>query len=153
MIKQCNYKQFSLAFHLFVHCLNVKQLCLIDRTLSGATTPGQSYPGSNGNDEYSAFLKAPALLDLYHQFVYCQIQDTRSRNSTPLQRCRRCIQQPLPTGLSKDGCKFGSFTFNHLAFYKETTKLPLWKINFRNPDSAKHESGFNLICYMANKRK
>ena len=34
--------------HLFAHSLNVKQF--IDRTLSGATTPGPSKTESNGNE-------------------------------------------------------------------------------------------------------
>ena len=37
-------------------------ICHIDRTLSGATTPSQSVPRSYGNEEYSAFPKAPALM-------------------------------------------------------------------------------------------
>ena len=37
--------------HLFVHSLNVKSsIWPIDRTLSGATTPGQNGPRSNGNE-------------------------------------------------------------------------------------------------------
>ena len=38
---------------MFAHNLNVKQFYLIhrqDRTLSGASTPGQSVPGSDGNE-------------------------------------------------------------------------------------------------------
>ena len=35
-------------------------ICLIDRTLSGATTPSQSGPGSDGYE-------APALLEPQHQ--------------------------------------------------------------------------------------
>ena len=34
-------------------------------------------PGVMAMKEYSAFTKAPALLDPYHQAVYCHIQDTR----------------------------------------------------------------------------
>ena len=36
--------------HLFAIILNVKQLYLTYRTLSGATTPSQSGPGSDGNE-------------------------------------------------------------------------------------------------------
>ena len=62
MSKQFYFKQFSLAY---VYSLNVKTVLFqpiqfnkssqfssiwpIDRTLSGATTPGQSGPGSDGN--------------------------------------------------------------------------------------------------------
>ena len=42
------YKSHNLTS---VICLNtVCSTWLIDRTLSGATTPGQSVPGSNGNE-------------------------------------------------------------------------------------------------------
>ena len=53
---------FSIS-HLFAHSLNVKQFYwLIDKTLSGTTSPGQSEPEGNGSEEYSVLLKAPALL-------------------------------------------------------------------------------------------
>ena len=38
---------FSIS-HLFALSLNIK---LLERMLSGATTPGQSEPGSDGNEE------------------------------------------------------------------------------------------------------
>ena len=41
----------------------------IDRTLSGATIPGQSGQGVMAMKGYSAFPKAPALLKLHHQIV------------------------------------------------------------------------------------
>ena len=37
--------------------------CSIDRALSGATTPCQSGPGSNGNEGVFPFPKAPVLLE------------------------------------------------------------------------------------------
>ena len=36
---------------------------------SGATTQGLSEPGSNGNEGYSTFSKAPALLKYHNQIV------------------------------------------------------------------------------------
>ena len=48
-----------------------------DRTLSGATTPGESGPGSDGNEVLPAFPKAPALLEPNHKSVKCHMQDTR----------------------------------------------------------------------------
>ena len=47
---------------------------------------------------YSAFPKAPALLEPHHQIVKCHIQDTRWGGLTPLQRSSRCILEPQPTG-------------------------------------------------------
>ena len=47
---------------------------------------------------YSAFPKAPLLLEPHHQIVWCHIQDTRCwEGFTPLQRCSRCILQFQPT--------------------------------------------------------
>ena len=41
----------------------------MDRTLSGATTPGQRDLGAMAMKEYSEFPKAPALLKPHHQIV------------------------------------------------------------------------------------
>ena len=41
----------------------------IDMTLSGAIIPGKSGPGSDDNEKYSAFPKAPALLKPNLQIV------------------------------------------------------------------------------------
>ena len=46
---------------------------------------------------YSAFPKAPALLEPDHQIVLCHIQNTCWGSFTPLQRCSRCILPPQPT--------------------------------------------------------
>ena len=45
------------------------QFIILDRTISGATTPSQSGPGSNGNEGISASLKVPASLEPHHQIV------------------------------------------------------------------------------------
>ena len=54
--------------------------------------------GAMAMKRYSAFPKAPALLEPHHQIVKCHIQDTRWGGHTPLQRSSRCILQPQPTG-------------------------------------------------------
>ena len=41
----------------------------IDRTLLVITTPGQSEPGSDGNEGVLHISKAPALLEPHHQIV------------------------------------------------------------------------------------
>ena len=58
--------------------------------------------GAMAMKRYSAFPKAPVLLDPYHQIVECYIQDTHSREMVlpPLQRRSRYIlQPPQPTEL------------------------------------------------------
>ena len=49
---------------------------------------------------YSAFPKAPALLEPQHQIVLCHIHDSRwwEGDLTYLQRSNRCILQLQPTG-------------------------------------------------------
>ena len=43
--------------------------------------------------EYSAFLKAPALLEPHHQIVKCHIKDSRLGSLTPVQRSSRLGQK------------------------------------------------------------
>ena len=69
----------------------------INRTLSGATIPGQSRPGSDDNKGVLSIPKSLSLLEPYHQIIKCHIQDTRWGSLTPLQRSNRYIQQPQPT--------------------------------------------------------
>ena len=66
----------------------------IGRTQSGATTPGESGLGSNGNEWVLHIpLNSPSdcLVTYYHIVI--------EGGLTPLQRCSRCILQPQPTGL------------------------------------------------------
>ena len=46
----------------------------IHRTLSGASTPGQSGPGSDGNEGELCISESLALLEPHHQIVQCKIQ-------------------------------------------------------------------------------
>ena len=47
---------------------------------------------------YSAFPKAPALLEPHHQIFSVIIRTLMGGDLTPLQRSSRCILQPQPTG-------------------------------------------------------
>ena len=67
-------------------------------TLSGATTPGQSWSWNDVNEAVLRIPKASVLLEPHHQIVYCIIQDTRWGSITPRQRWSWSIPQPLPTG-------------------------------------------------------
>ena len=80
--KLLHFKQFSLAW---VHSLNLKTVLFqtiqfsistqfssiwpMDRTLSVATTPGQSWPGSDGNEGVLRIPQTPALLEPHHEIV------------------------------------------------------------------------------------
>ena len=63
----------------------------IDRTLSGATTLGQSWPGSNGNEGvFWSF-----TIRLFNVISRILIS---GRDLSPLQKCSWYILQPQPTG-------------------------------------------------------
>ena len=47
---------------------------------------------------YSAFPKAPALLEPHHPIVSCHIQETHWGSLTPLKRCSWCILLLQPGG-------------------------------------------------------
>ena len=54
--------QFSISTHF-------NSICSIDRILSGATIPGKNRPGAMAEKGYSAFPKAPTLMEPHHQNV------------------------------------------------------------------------------------
>ena len=53
----------------FSMCTQFSSNWHIDMALSGATTPGQSGPGSNGNEGVPPFPKPLALLEPHHLIV------------------------------------------------------------------------------------
>ena len=83
--------------------LNIKQFYL---TLSGATTPGQSGPGSDGNEEVLRIPKSPSVTGASPLDCWVSDQEYSWRGLTPVQRCSRGIWQPYPTGLSGEGIRF-----------------------------------------------
>ena len=48
----------------------------IDRTLSGATTPGQSGPGSDGNEGVLCIPKSFSITGALSSGFYCHVQET-----------------------------------------------------------------------------
>ena len=82
--------QFSIS-HLFAYSLNAKQFWPIDRTLSKATTPGQSRPGSNGNEGVLRIPTTASLFEPPHQSVQRRIEDTRWRRVRVLLLCRDAV--------------------------------------------------------------
>ena len=72
----------------------------IDRSLSGATTPGQSGPESDSNEEIlcipqSSFTTGVSSSDCFMSYT----ERSLGVGLTSLKRCSRCILQPQPTGL------------------------------------------------------
>ena len=68
----------------------------IERTLLGATTPGQSEPGSDGNRGVLRILQSFSVTGASPSGCLVSYQDTRWGSLTPLQRSSRCILQPQP---------------------------------------------------------
>ena len=68
----------------------------IDRTLSGATTPGQVVPGSNAYEEVSIPQGSPS--DFFNIILGTFIG---GGGLTLLQRCSLCILQPQSNGFIK----------------------------------------------------
>ena len=94
--------QFSINTHF-------SSIWLLTRTLSGATTPGQSRPGSDGNE---GVLSIP------------QSSRTPVEGLTPLQRCSWCILQLQPTG--KDlTCIYSQIFFNLKFLFHNVLSLEL----------------------------
>ena len=73
----------------------------IDRTLSGATTLGQSGPGSNGIEGVLSVLQSSSITGASPSDYLISYARHLLREGVlpPLQRCSRCILELLPTGL------------------------------------------------------
>ena len=84
----------------------------IDRTLSGANTPGVSGTGSNGNGRVLCIPQSSIITGTSHSD--CLVSYT-GRGLTPLQRSRRWILYPQLTGLSAMLCCF----FKHHSDYHD----------------------------------
>ena len=68
--------------------------------LSGATTPGQSGPGGNGNDGVLRILSITGTSPSDCLVSYPGLSWWWWGSVTPLQKRSRCILQPKPTGQS-----------------------------------------------------
>ena len=66
--------------------------------LSGATTPGQSGPGSDGNKGVLHILQSYSITGTSPSDSLVSYSGHLLGGLTPLQRCSRCILQPQPTG-------------------------------------------------------
>ena len=72
---------------------------MLDRDLSGATTPGQSRPGSNGNEGVLRIPQGPSVTRTSSSDCLVSYPGLSFWGSLiPQQRCSQCILQPQPTG-------------------------------------------------------
>ena len=87
MSKQIYSKKFSLAY------------VRIDRILSGATTLGQSWPRSDGNEAMFCIPQSSSIIGISPSDCLVSYQDTRwEEGLTPQQSGSRYILQPHLTG-------------------------------------------------------
>ena len=93
MSKQFYFKQFSLRNMRF------SSISPIDRTLSDATTPGQSGPGSDGNEKVLHIPQSSSITGSSpSDCLVSYPEHFLGGGLIPLQRCSLCILQPQPTG-------------------------------------------------------
>ena len=74
----------------------------IDRTLSGATTPGQSGPGSDGNEGVLRILQSSSITGTSPSDCLVSYAGHLLVFFTPLLKSSRCILQPQPSGQELD---------------------------------------------------
>ena len=70
----------------------------MDRTLSGATTPGQSGPGSDDNKGVLCIPQSSSITGTSPSDYLVSYLGHLLEGYTSLQRCIRCILQPQSTG-------------------------------------------------------
>ena len=70
----------------------------IDRTLSSDTTPGQSGPGSNGNEGIPRIPQSSNITEALTFDCLESYPEHSLERLTPYQRCSRCILQAQLTG-------------------------------------------------------
>ena len=71
----------------------------MDRALSGATTPGQSGPGSDGKEGVLRIPQSSSTAGTSpSDYLVSYPGHSLGGGLTPLQRCSQCILQTQPTG-------------------------------------------------------
>ena len=88
------FKLFNLIKKFSIHKYAVSSIQPIDRALSGATTPGQSGPGSDGNEGVLHIPQSSSIAGTSPSDCLVSYQDTRCGVGLTSQ----CILQPQPTG-------------------------------------------------------
>ena len=122
MSKQFYVKQFSLALvrSLYIETIlfqvvhfsiitHFSSIWLIDRTQSGATTPGQSGAGSNGNERVLCIFQSSSItVTSQSDCLVSYPGHSLGTGLTALQRCSRCI---LQSQLTEQG---NTHTYSHI---------------------------------------
>ena len=75
---------------------------VLDRTIFGATIPGQSGPGSDSNEGVLHISESSSINRAGHQIVYLHMPNTRWKGLTLWQRCSWCSLHPPPADWAQD---------------------------------------------------
>ena len=95
--------------------MQISSIKPIDRALSGATTPGQSGPGSNSNEGVLHILQSSSITGTSPSDCLVPYSGHSWGGLTPLQKCSRCILQPQPTEQYTE-LNIKSFSFQIIQF-------------------------------------
>ena len=108
MIKKFFFKQFNFALVICLYRVerSNRSIWHIDKTLSGATTPGQSGSGSDSNGEVFHIPQSSSITEASPSDCLVSYPGyTLGGGLTPLQRCSRRILQPKLAGRRLDFIK------------------------------------------------
>ena len=99
MFTQLNVQTVLLQAIQFSISMQFSSIWLVYRALSGATTSGQSGPGSDGNKGALRILQSSSITGTSPSdyLVPYPEHSVLGGDFTPLQRCSQCILQPHPT--------------------------------------------------------
>ena len=133
---KCKYRVY-LSKTFLLHVIHSSQTVLFDSQIG----PYQMLPLRAKVDlwamtmkGYSAFPKAPALLEHHHQILLVSYLGHSLVGLTPLQRSSRCILQPKPTG--QEDLPFNAFELA-IKFW-ETLEMTMsglrWKLEGSKPE-------------------
>ena len=122
----------------------------IDRTLSDATTPGQSGPGSDGNEGVLHIPQSSNIAGTSPSDCLVSLSGhSLGGGLTPLQRSSQCILQPWPTGLPRWKEEDKDVSPNKLPSLRKTEylRLVVWHCIKKKKKKKNLVTGFNSLMH------
>ena len=114
----------------------------IDRTLSGATTTGESGPGSDCNEGVLRIPQSSSITGTSPSDCLALYAGHLLWGFTPLQRCSRCILQPQPTGLGKSAY----YEYTLLCYFSVFLRIHFTSISLYVSISVNSRTGLNFYA-------
>ena len=97
----------------------------IDRNISGVTTPGQSWPRSDGNKGVLCIPQSSSVTGVLPSDFLCHILDIHWTSLTPQQRYSKCILQAKPTVLPRDW----GISFKREVLQRRPLRVQAWVVS------------------------